>query len=590
MAGCTGGSDGSGPVTDPGNPGGGPIINVTPPLPQARNLLPALNLSNANFESDHFSGSGTCAACHNDESMRVSTAVRGETRDVGIGKAWETSVMANATRDPYWHAVVASELHNYPMLDEFINDKCIRCHAPMASEYAKKEGVPLRLFDSGSEAGGDLIKGLLSLESGDPLYDHGMDGVSCTLCHQIDAGNLGTEQSMTGGFEIVDYRGLEIDERPAYGQYGNPDGAYMQEQVNFLAMEGAHVSTSESCATCHNLNVDAVDTEGNPVGGDHFAEQAMYSEWLNSDFRTGGLQEASCQSCHMPVIDEAIKIAAGSTNGVRDNFAEHSFLGANTVMQDMLKNFSEELGVPAGLDFDTSIARNREFLTTSASIEVRDLNLSGTTLDFDINVLNKAGHKLPSGYHSRRVYLHVEVIDAEGEQVFESGRIRADGSIIGVSEDINPASWELHYDRITSPAQVQVYQAIVGNSDGDRTHSLVNGDRYLKDNRLTPQGFDKVAVNADPNLPASFGIFGAAVEDDDFNQGRDTVSYSVAIPEAGEFTVRAELRYQPLSFGHLRQLFTESEEVDQVDMFRTIYEATTLRDEIIATSTASTTP
>jgi len=482
LAACRGGDGGSGdtdPGTDPGTgPDPGPIVNVTPPIPMARNLMPALNQSNANFESDHFS------------------AVRDQTRDVGIGRAWETSTMANSARDPYWHAVVASELHQYPMLEEEINDTCTRCHAPMANEYSRKEGVPLQIFDSGSVDNGDFVRGLLSSEAGDPLYDHGMDGVSCTLCHQIDPGNLGTEQSMTGGYTIVDYRALELDQRPAYGQYS---------------------------------------------------------------YRTGGLKEASCQSCHMPVVNEPIKIAAGSTNGLRDNFAEHAFLGANTVMQDMMKNFAAELGIPEGLDFDTSIERNREFLGTAASIEVTGLTLNENTLDFDINVLNETGHKLPSGYHSRRVYLHVEVIDADGEQVFESGRIREDGSIVGVSEDQNPSVWEPHHDVITSPAQVQVYQAIVGNSDGDRTHSLLNGDRYLKDNRLTPQGYDKELINGDPNLPASFGTFGGA-----------------------------ELRYQPLSFGHLRKLFTESEEVDQVDMFRTIYDATTLRDEIISTTTSAT--
>ena len=86
----------------------------------------------------------------------------------------------------------------------------------------------------------------------------------------------------------------------------------------------------------------------------------------------------------------------------------------------------------------------------------------------------------------------MQVLDSSGEQVFESGKIRPDGSIVGVSEDVNPATWEQHHDVITSETQVQVYQAIAGNSDNDRTHSLLAGSFYLKDNRLTPSGIDKI--------------------------------------------------------------------------------------------------
>ena len=51
---------------------------------------------------------------------------------------------------------------------------------------------------------------------------------------------------------------------------------------------------------------------------------------------------------------------------------EHTFLGANTVVQDMLMNFGDELGVKPGLDFAGSIARNREFLKTSADVTLSE--------------------------------------------------------------------------------------------------------------------------------------------------------------------------------------------------------------------------
>ena len=190
-------------------------------------------------------------------------------------------------------------------------------------------------------------------------------------------------------------------------------------------------------------------------------------------------------------------------------------------MQSMFRDFPEMLGLPAGMeaDFDESIARNREFLASSAELTLGNVGRAALPpqpavdedgepladagpmeeVSFDVKVVNQAGHRLPSGYHSRRVYLHVTVTDENGDQLFESGRIEPDGRIRGVAEDIDPDAWEPHYDVITKASQVQVWQAIVGREDGDRTHSLLAGDRYLKDNRILPKGFFKAEAIDNPD-------------------------------------------------------------------------------------------
>lgn len=579
LASLLGACGGGGGDSDPG-------VTVLPqPGAVPRGLLPDLARSDATFEGTHHSGSDACASCHNDPSMEINTPIPGVKRNVSIGTAWETSVMANATRDPYWHAVVASELDNFPDLEDEINDKCTVCHAPTAHDLAKKEGLDLRLFDKGSPDTGDFQQGIYSMTEVDELFNHAMDGVTCTLCHQMEDVNFGNDESMTGGYTILGSPTGDEKDRPAYGQYQDPDVGYMRQQSGFLPQYGPHLSTSESCATCHNLNITPVDPDGNKIeGAEHFAEQAIYTEWLKSDYAIGGPKEASCQACHMPKLDQPVPIAQGAP-GERPDFAEHVFLGANTVMQDMFKNFGEELGIKPGLDFDGAIARNREFLKTSATVTLSEGTFVDGRLNFDVNIENHTGHKLPGGYHSRRVYLHVQVTDTLGELVFESGKINPDGSIVGVSEDVNPASWEQHYDVITSETQVQVYQSIVGDSNNERTHSLLDGSFYLKDNRLLPSGMNRFAIADDPTLPASFGTFGKAVEDPDFNGGTDTVTYNISVPGTGEYRVSAELRYQPFSYGHLQKLWTQGDRVDQVDMFRTIYDGTTLRDEVIDTAT-----
>jgi len=252
---------------------------------EPRGLLPDLARSDAAFEGTHHAGSDNCAACHSDPSMTISTLIPGETRNVSINTAWETSVMANATRDPYWHAVAAAELHNFPMLEEAINDECTVCHAPMANDLAKKEGLNLQIFSSGSIEQGDFTEGFYSMNEEDELFNHAMDGVSCSLCHQMEDVNFGNDESMTGGYTILGSQTGDPSDRPAYGQYTDPDVGYMRQQSGFLPKHGAHLSTSESCATCHNLNIEPVNSEGEHVEGvGHFAEQAIYTEWLNSDY------------------------------------------------------------------------------------------------------------------------------------------------------------------------------------------------------------------------------------------------------------------------------------------------------------------
>jgi len=578
---CGGGSGGS----------GGGSTNVINVLPVLRGLEPDLNQANAGFKSNHYSGNGVCAACHNDietgeDALMSVQDESGEFRDVSVGRAWQTSLMANSTRDPYWHAVVASELHAFPNLKDEINDTCTRCHAPMANDFAKKEGVALQVFDSGSVENGDFVQGIYSMDDTNELFNHAMDGVSCSLCHQIaDDGNLGTDQGMSGGWTVIEYPEENIQDRPAYGQYTSPDIGYMKQQADYTPAYAAHISSSDTCGSCHNLKTEPVDKNGQPVPGvSHFAEQMVYTEWENSVFDDAGSQPTSCQSCHMPKVDSPITLATAGASGARDDFAEHSFLGANTVMQDMLKNFKDELGVSSEIteaDFDESIARNREFLKTSASLELLNTSLAGGKINMDVKVTNHTGHKLPSGYHTRRVYLHVLVIDADGKQVYENGKIRADGSIAGVSEDANPSSYEIHYDKITSATQVQVYQGITGDADGAQTHSLLKATQFLKDNRLTPAGFNK------NNVPDDVAVKGAAASDGDFNNGSDTVTYEISVSGAAPYTTLVELRYQPLAFGGLMSLFAESEEIDQVDMFRTIYDSTTLRDEVIDTAVAT---
>ncbi len=522
-----------------------------------------LPLPDAGFESAHFSGSGNCGVCHN--GLRDV-----EGNDVSLERDWKTTMMANAARDPLWQAKLASELKRNPHLEQTINATCTRCHAPMANVESEADGVDLALFNDGV------------LDATHPDYDAAMDGVSCTLCHQIqDDGRLGTEDGASGGFSI------NLSEKVAYGPGAAPRINPMRNESGFTPMHGAHMSGSEVCGSCHDLKTPFVDAEGLVVpetAHAGFPEQMVYTEWLHSAYAPGRRIDKSCQDCHMPEAD-GVKLA----NRPRwltpvNDFSRHSFLGANTVMQNIIDANSDELGA-TDADFTAAIESSRANLATAAELRVWGPQVTNGRLQAWIGVHNLSGHKLPTGYPSRRVFLHVVVRDSSGRIVFESGRLRADGSIVGVDGDEAPGAFETHRKFVSDPGHVQVYEGVMGDTDGQVTHTLLEASHYLKDNRLLPADFDKAKA------PADIAVHGDAETDTNFNYAWDWVLYSVRLPHGrpGEvYTVQAELLYQPLSYAYLKDLFLDQGE-PAVARFKRMYEASTLRAETIATLSFSVT-
>ena len=530
---------------------------------QGFGALPAIPLADSTFEGDHFSGSGACGVCHNG-------MIDDEGEDVSIETAWQTSVMAQSARDPYWRAVAAATLHRFPELSHEVNQVCTRCHAPMANDAALKDGVELEMF-------GDT-----PFLSDNKYFDHAMDGVSCALCHQIDDnGTLGTEAGNSGNFSIVEFDADEKENRPAYGQYVDPIGAYMIVNSNFTPVYGAHMSDSAVCATCHDLKTHKLDADGQPIDGPleaGFQEQQTYSEWENSDYRDSGPLAASCQACHMPKIDTTVTLASSGTDIRRSGFSEHTFLGANTVMLDMFENYKDFLGIQAD-GFPQAIERNREFLKTAADLEIIGTRSEQDAFVVTLQITNNTGHKLPSGYPSRRVFVQLAVTDDNGSVIFESGKVNDDGSIVGADGDRDFNKVEPHYNSVINENQVLIYEAIMANASGETTHSLVEGIRYLKDNRLTPKGFKKASADND------IAVVGRAANDGNFDDGTDLFEYRIPVSQGGTYQVIANLIYQPLAYGHLEHLFRDTI-VPEVDQFKTIYDNTELKTETISTATS----
>ena len=461
-------------------------------------------------------------------ATRVSPATDGT--DVSIGFDWRASMMANSARDPYFQAAVRREVIDHPEAAAEIEGECARCHMPMATVAALQAG-----------GSGEVFANLPIGDAEGPYADLAADGVSCSLCHQIQPDGLGTETTFTARFEIA--AETPPEGRPVFGPFEPDEGGagIMRSATGFRPTLGEHVTSSGLCASCHTVITHAVRPGGS---GPPFPEQSPFLEWQASAYRDGGPNEHSCQDCHMPVVAEDVPVTR-VLGRPRPEVSRHVFRGGNFFMLRMLNRYRQELGVVA-LPQELELAADRtahHLRTATATVEFGETAVRTGRLEAAVTVRNLAGHKFPTAYPSRRAWLRVTVTDAGGRPVFQSGALTPEGRVIGDDHDDSGSRYEPHHTTIDFPGQVQVYQGVMVDGDGMVTTGLMSAERWVKDNRILPRGFD--SGRADPRvLPV-----GAAASDPDFAPGSDVVRYSVAVdPATGPFTVEAELWFQPIAY------------------------------------------
>jgi cytochrome c551/c552 len=476
-----------------------------------------------------FATSDQCMACHN--GLRTPSG-----EDVSIGASWRASMMANSSRDPYWQAGVRREVIDHPAAAASIQDECATCHMPMARTEAKLDGHDGAVFEH-----------LPVSSDGDRSDRLAHDGVACSLCHQITDRNFGTPAGFTGGYVVTVPRATaagpsaKAQARPMFGPFKIERGltTIMRSATGFEPTEALHIRQSELCASCHTLVTKARGPTGDVIG--ELPEQMPFLEWKHSAFAA---EQRSCQSCHMPVAEEDTPIAS-VLGAPRKGFARHTFVGGNAFMQRMLNRYRDELGVLAPpAEMESSIRATLANLQQhTAELSIDRVERSPGRLVADVRVENLTGHKLPTGYPSRRAWLHVTVRDRGGRTVFESGAVAPDGSIAGNDNDADAFHVEPHHVEIRTPDEVQIYESVMSDTNGRPTTGLLNAVRYLKDNRLLPRGFDK--STADPWI----SVVGTAAGDVDFKGGADRVRYEVTIDDAdAPFQLDVALRFQVISF------------------------------------------
>ncbi len=406
---------------------------------------------------------------------------------------WSASMMAQAGRDPIFHACLTIANQDAAFAGNF----CLRCHNPSAflNGYTDPHGSDI------------------------PAYGVEAQGVSCSVCHRM------VDPVHTPGVDpSVD---LEVHAAtpffPVNPQSGGHNGSMIvdfndRRRGPFTLTMNPHQwlkspfhTDSSLCATCHEVsnpaftrqpdgtyalnNLDAPHDTGNKY--DQFPIERTYSEWANSAFavapidmggRFGGNNPlvSTCQDCHMP---KGTGFGCDPVFGApqRSNLPKHHFNGANTwVIRAVRSLYDDSVTDTTAESAEASISRAVAMLQAASDLQVIP---AGNQLT--VRIINQSGHKLPTGYsEGRRMWINVKFFDAGGNLIAERGAY-------------NPATAEFTHD-------TKVYEYIMGISPdvaalagrpaGPGFHFVLNNVRHL-DNRIPPRGFTNAAfaaVQADP--------------------------------------------------------------------------------------------
>lgn len=584
---------------------------------------------------------------------------------------WSGSPMGLSGRDPVFFAQLASERETFhPGSKAMIDDTCLGCHgvqgqrqfaidrhaATGACETIDREMVNAVPYPPGDPVSRLAKYGALA-----------RDGVSCAACHRMVVGKADADKhrhepqnkcveerqaalnpGLTGFAKTFTGTFFMGPPDQFYGQFQDPKKKSMYAAIGSNPVHSPTVSSSEMCGSCHTVHLPVLH-RGRKIG--HFYEQTTYPEWAFSDYRTGatpdgalplgaGSKAQSCQGCHMPNKDAhgnpyRSKIAAIQeyTNfpqaehtldpkdldlPERAGFATHTLVGLNIFLLKMAWQFPDILGLRrtdpmmSDLGIDPLVHSEQVMLQQAAertaSISFDEVKTADGVLSARVKVDNRAGHKFPSGVAFRRAFIEFNVLGADNQVLWASGRTNGVGVI--VDDKRNPIAGELwwrhdcsaridpmarihqpHYQVITRQDQAQIYEELLSappdvaapkcgvdaQPAGRLTTSFLSICSKVKDNRLLPHGFlrldDRVeisrALGAGAELAHETGP--AAIGDDpDYRTGGgDSVVYRVPLSElAGKpAAVQATIYYQATPPNYLQDRFCTSKSDDTKRLF-----------------------
>jgi len=414
-----------------------------------------------------------CDNCHGGYDQTVEPAFN-----------WRGGMMSQAARDPLFWACVDIAEQDAPGS----GDLCIRCHAP--DGWLNGRSIPT----NGS-----------ALNKGD------MEGVQCDFCHKlVKPTSLGvnpfpentiyTTQTYSADQSYLAFISPNIPPASANGMYiadrnNAKRGPYSDATGRHQMFYSPFHRDAAICGTCHDVSNPAFtwnaatqeytfNGPGIPAGNfsnqNLFPVERTYSEWFISDWNMPSNQGGkTCQTCHMrPVTGKGAKMKDAP---VRTDLALHDMTGGNTFIPKLIKHlFAGDKAVnPAALD--AGIERARAQLREAADLELTVENHIAT-----VKVINKTGHKLPSGYpEGRRMWINLQAYNGNnlvwesGEYNYETAELLIDGTKI----------YEI------KPGLSNSWAAAIEKTPGPSFHFAINNEIFF-DNRIPPKGVTQAALAA----------------------------------------------------------------------------------------------
>lgn len=426
--------------------------------------------------------SQSCEICHGGYDVNQEPYTR-----------WSASMMAQATRDPVMHAALA--VANQDMANS--GDLCLRCHAPGAWLDGRSTPPDGSALD---ESLGDFdgVTCHLCHRMVDPFYEKGVDPPADK---RILARLAEAPTSIGNGEYVIDPNDVRR------GPFDLGPGFFLHD----WAQSPFHLEAL-LCANCHEVSNPAMTRQAdgsyalnaygaqNPTQDklDEFPIERTYTEWSKSAFaqapidtggRFGGNTSVvqTCQDCHMPKTHgTACQPVLGGA--VRDDLPLHDFNGSNSWVLDAVRSVypDSETGLTAQSVADAH-ARNLSMMQRAA-----DLELFTSAGQLAVRVLNRSGHKLPTGYaEGRRMWINVRFYDGGNNLVGENGAYDAATATLTTDDT------KVYESRLGLDAAMA---AVTGLPAGESFHFVLN-NTVVKDNRIPPRGFSNAAFDAVHVLP-----------------------------------------------------------------------------------------
>lgn len=428
-------------------------------------FLPGTQPSSISFDSN-------CNNCHGGYDVTAEPTYN-----------WQGSMMAQSMRDPLFLAALTIANQDAPGS----GDLCLRCHTPKG--WLSGRSVPT---------------------DGSALNPVDIEGVDCHFCHTL----INPQSTNPADLVYINNLGANIPPQSGNGMFVIDNssqtrrGPFNDAVANHAVIYDTFYSTSEYCATCHDVSNPAFSKDGNnytlndlntkaPSFNTYhmFPAERTYSEWKMSSYNTtpGGIPSAvfggnkthvsTCQDCHMKDVTGKGCNKQGAPE--RSNLPLHDFTGGNTFVPKLISTGANTAALNAG------ILRARNMLKNAASME---LNVTQEVAGFKaaVKITNETGHKLPSGYpEGRRMWINITAYDQNNNVLFESGAYNQSTAELNKKDTYNNDS--------------KIYEAKLGlSSTGEESFHFALNNVILKDNRIPPRGFTNANFESIQAAPVSY--------------------------------------------------------------------------------------